>query len=240
MGRLEGKVAIITGASTGIGRGIAEAFADEGAKLVLCARTKENLDKAVAEIGRGAIGVPTDVSKEDQVIALFKAAKDAHGRIDIVVANAGVNTAYETVDLPLSEWQRVIDINLTGAFLCGREALRHMTGQGSGRIINIGSVTAKVPRPGRLTYAAAKWGLEGMTRQMALDARDDNIAVSIIQPGNTWSELKRGREEQQHREGIMEAAEVAAICVAMAALPDGVNMLESVIMPTRMPLVGRG
>lgn len=240
MGKLDGKVAIVTGGGSGIGKAIAIAYAAEGAKVVVTGRRADVLQAAIAEISDDAMAVPGDVTNEQDVIDLFRTVKEKHGRIDVVVCNAGTNARYPTVELPLSEWHKVIETNLTGPFLCGREALRSMEGQGSGRIINIGSVTAKVPRANAAAYGAAKWGLEGLTRQMAIDAREHNIAVSVLQPGNTWSELKIGREEQQHREGIMEAADVAAVAVAMAALPDGVNMLEGVIMPIRMPLVGRG
>ena len=240
MGRLDGKVAIVTGASSGIGLGIAQAYAREGAKVVLAARRADMLKDAADALGNGAMPVTTDVSKEDDVINLFAETRKAFGRVDVAVVNAGTNSNFATVDMPLDEWRRVIDNNLTGAFLCMREAFRHMQGQGSGRIITMGSITAKVPRAGRMVYAASKWALEGMTRQMAIDGREHNIAVSVIQPGNTWSELKIGREEQQHREGIMTAAEVASVAVAMAALPDGVNMLEAIIMPITQPLVGRG
>ena len=240
MGKLDGKIAIVTGGGSGIGKAIAQAYAAEGAKVVVTGRRADVLQAVVDEIGGDIMAIPGDVTSEQDVIDLFRQVKEKHGRVDIVVCNAGTNTRHATVELPLSEWHKAIETNLTGPFLCGREALRTMKGQGSGRIINIGSVTAKVPRANAAAYGAAKWGLEGLTRQMAIDAREHNIAVSVLQPGNTWSELKIGREEQQNREGIMEASAVAAVAVAMAALPDGVNMLESVIMPISMPLVGRG
>ncbi len=243
MGRLTDKVAIITGARSGIGRGIAEAFAAEGATLVLTARTKDKLETAAQEIAKGGNRVKAivaDVTDEKQVAELFRQTVEAFGRVDILVNNAGTNTRYATVDLPLSEWKRVIETNLTGPFICGREALRLMSKQKSGRIINIASISAKRPRPNAAAYVSSKFGLEGLTRSMALDGRPDNVAVCCIYPGNTWSELKIGREEQQHREGIMEAADIGAMAVAIAALPDGVNMLECEMLPVKQPFIGRG
>jgi len=243
MTQLLDRVAVITGASTGIGQGIATAYAAEGAKVVLAARNREKLD-AVAELiragGGTALVVPTDVTDEGEVIALFRQTVEAFGRADILLNNAGISAGGPPDELSLETWRKVLDVNLTGAFLCSREALRVMKPQRSGRIINIGSVSAKVPRRHAAPYAASKFALEGLTRSMALDAREFGIAVSILHPGNTESPLWQGREEVARQEGLMAAADLARVAVLMAALPPEVNFLEGVVLPVSMPFLGRG
>ena len=243
MGQLQDQVSVITGASSGIGERVAAAFAAEGAATVLAARRQERLEAVAAEIqeaGGKALVVPTDVTRETQVAALFQKATDAFGRVDILVNNAGIGGAGPTEELSLEVWQRVLDVNLTGAFLCSRAALRIMRPRSSGRIINIGSVSAKVPRPDAAAYTASKFGLEGLTRSLALDARSHGIAVSILHPGNTSTPLWRGREETARKEGTMSPDDIARIVVMMAALPPELNLLEGVVLPLSMPFVGRG
>jgi NAD(P)-dependent dehydrogenase (short-subunit alcohol dehydrogenase family) len=243
MAQLLDQVAVVTGASAGIGRAVAAAYAAEGAKVVLAARNQEKLAAVAAAIqaaGGEALAVPTDVTSEGDVANLFRRAVESFGRVDLLVNNAGVSVGGPPDELTLEAWQKVIDVNLTGAFLCSREALRVMKPQRCGRIINVGSVSAKVPRRNSAPYAASKFGLEGLTRSFALDAREFGISVSILQPGNTESELWRGREETAAREGVMPAAELARVAVLMAALPPGINFLEGVVLPVTMPFLGRG
>lgn len=243
VGQLQDRVTVVTGASTGIGRAIAVAFATEGAKIVLAARKREKLADVAGEIhaaGATALVVPADVTDEGEVANLFKQSVEAFGRVDVLVNNAGVSIGGPPDELTLDAWRKVIDVNLTGAFLCSREALRVMKPQRSGRIINIGSVSAKVPRRNSAPYAASKFGLEGLTRSLALDAREFGIAVSILQPGNTESDLWKGREEIAEREGVMPAAELARVAVLMAALPAEINFLEGIVLPLSMPFLGRG
>lgn len=241
--QLEGRIAIVTGAGTGIGQAIAAAFAAEGAHVVIAGRRKDKLDEAVAKItaaGGAASANTVDVTKEDSVAALFATTVERHGRVDILVNNAGASTSGDTDKLTLAAWQKVIDTNLTGAFLCSRDAFRLMKARGAGRIINVGSVSAKVPRKGSAAYGASKFGLEGLTRAMAIEGRKFGIAVSIIQPGNTLPGLWSGREEQAKKEGLMQASTVAGVVLAMAAMPPDVNLYESIILPITMPLLGRG
>ena len=243
MGQLQEQVAVITGASSGIGARIAAAFASEDARTVLAARRRDRLEALAEEIqgaGGRALVVSTDVTDEAQVAALFQKTTDAFGRVDILVNNAGIGGAGPTEELSLEVWQRVLDVNLTGAFLCSREALRIMRPRRSGRIINIGSVSAKVPRTDSAAYTTSKFGLEGLTRSLALDARSSGIAVSILHPGNTVTPIWRGREEIARKEGAMSPDDVARIVVMMATLPPELNLLEGVILPVSMPFVGRG
>jgi NAD(P)-dependent dehydrogenase (short-subunit alcohol dehydrogenase family) len=243
MGQLQDRIAVITGASTGIGQSIAAAFAAEGAKTVLASRSREKLEVAANEI-RNAGGqvhvVPTDVTVEHEVIDLFRQTVDAFGRVDILVNNAGVSKGAPTDELSLKVWQQVIDVNLTAAFLCSREALKIMKSQRSGRIINIGSVSAKVPRVHSAAYTTSKFGLEGLTRSLALDAREFGIAVSILHPGNTMTPIWTGREEVARKEGVMSPDDLARVAVTIATLPPEINLLESIVLPVSMPFVGRG
>lgn len=243
MGQLRDRVAVITGASTGIGRSVALAYASEGAKVVLAARSATKLGAVAEEIaaaGGEALACPTDVTVEAEVEALFARTVEAHGRVDILVNNAGINVRSATDELSAEDWRKVLEVNLTGVFLCSRAALRLMKQQRSGRIINIGSVSAKVPRAHSAPYTTSKFGLEGLTRSLALDGREHGIAVSILHPGNTETPIWQGREEQGRREGIMAPEDLARVAVVMAALPPEVNVLESVVLPVSMPFLGRG
>lgn len=243
MPRLQDRVAVVTGASSGIGRAIALALAAEGATLLLAARGAERLQQLAGEIAAGggrALSVPTDVTLEADVEALFARVANEFGRIDLLINNAGITTRDPTDELSLADWQKVLAVNLTGPFLCSRQALRLMKPRRSGRIINVGSVSAKVPRPDAAPYTATKFGLEGLTRSLALDARSFGIAVSIVHPGNTQSEIWAGREETAAREGVMGAEDLTRVIVLMATLPPEVNMLEALVLPLAMPFLGRG
>jgi NAD(P)-dependent dehydrogenase (short-subunit alcohol dehydrogenase family) len=251
-GQLQDKVAIVTGASNGIGRGIAETFAAEGAKTVLVARRAELLDEVAAGIrsrGGEALPVPTDLAKEEAVTALFAKVMTAYGRLDVLVNNAGVATHINTEDISLEYWNEVLDINITAAFLCSREAIRFMKGQKpqGGRIINIGSVSAKTPRPDSLPYTTTKFALQGMTHQLTMDGRKHNIVASILHPGATLSSFSTRRGRTTAGPGaapddyVMAAEDVAKVVVLMAALPGEVNLYEATILPNHMrSFIGRG
>src|SRR5713101_5383039 len=196
MKQLQDRVAIVTGASKGIGKAIARAFAREGAKVVIAARSHDELTAVAREIageGGAAFPVVTDVAVEADVVNLFSTVVQRHGRLDILVNNAGVTIAKPTDQIPLRDWQRVIDTNLTGAFLCCREALKIMKPQKCGRIITIGSISSITPRANGAAYAATKLALEGLTRSIALDYREYNIGASIIHLGATASSWMKVR-----------------------------------------------
>jgi NAD(P)-dependent dehydrogenase (short-subunit alcohol dehydrogenase family) len=243
METLTGRVAVITGGNSGIGKAIATAYAAAGAKVVLAARRAEQLKEVADQINRSggtALAIPTDVTKEPPVLTLFAETLAAYGRVDVLINNAGTASREPADELPLASWQRVIDTNLTGAFLCAREAFKIMKRQKQGRIINIGSVSAKVPRPNTIAYAATKFGLEGVTRALALEGREHGILVSILHPGNTVSSLGRPAQIGAVPEGRMEAEDLAQVAVLMATLPHEVNMLEALVLPRTMPFLGRG
>jgi NAD(P)-dependent dehydrogenase (short-subunit alcohol dehydrogenase family) len=243
MPQLQDRVAIVTGASTGIGQAIARALAAEGAKVVLAARTVAKLDAFAAELrgkGQRVLAVATDVSSEDSVLALFARTAEEFGRLDILVNNAGTNAVSPTDELSLADWNRVIGTNLTGAFMCTRQAMKLMKRQKAGRIINIGSVSARVSRINQAAYTTSKFGLDGLTKATALEGREHGIAVSILHPGNTETAIWAGREQVARTEGIMDADELARIAVLMASLPAGMNLLEAVALPVTMPFLGRG
>lgn len=250
--QLQDKVAIVTGASNGIGRGIAEMYAAEGAKTVLVARRAEVLEEVASGIrkaGGHALPAPTDVTKEEQVTALFAKVVKDYGRLDILVNNAGVATNLNTEDIRLQYWKEVLDINITAAFLCSREAIRIMKDQKpqGGRIINMGSISAKTPRPDSLPYTTTKFAIQGMTHQLTMDGRKYNIVASIIHPGATLSSFtsRRGRTEpgagETPSDYVMAAADVARVAVLMASLPPEVNLYEATILPNHMrSFISRG
>jgi NAD(P)-dependent dehydrogenase (short-subunit alcohol dehydrogenase family) len=250
--QLQGKVAIVTGASNGIGRGIAETFAAEGAKTVLVARRAALLDEVSAGIksrGGQALPAPADLTQEAAVAALFAFVQKTYGRLDVLVNNAGIATHMNTEDITLEYWRQALDINITAAFLCSREAIRIMKAQTppGGRIINIGSVSAKTPRPDSLPYTVTKFGLQGMTHQLTMDGRKHNIVASIIHPGATLSSFttRRGRTRagagDSPEDYVMTAEDVAKVAVLMAALPPEVNLYEATILPNHMrSFIGRG
>ena len=250
--QLQDRVAIVTGASNGIGRAIAETFAAEGAKTVLVARRAELLDEVAAGIeakGGKALPVPADLTKEEQVIALFDRAMKIYGRLDVLINNAGISTHKNTEDITLDYWQEALAINITAAFLCSREAIRIMKAQSphGGRIINIGSVSQKTPRADSLPYTVCKHGLQGMTHQLTVDGRKHNIVASIIHPGATLSSFTTRRGRAKAGEGVtpedyvMAQEDVARVAVLMAALPGQVNLYEATILPNHMrSFIGRG
>ncbi len=239
MDLLRDKVAIVTGASSGIGRGIADVFADEGAKLMLAARNQTKLDRAKEELrakGRGpAIAVPTDVRNEKDVIALFERTKSEFGRLDILVNNAGTAVTAPIEETTLEMWQRTLDTNLTGPFLCTREALKIMKPQRSGRIINIGSISAQVPRPNSVAYACSKRGLAALTRATALEGRSYGVAASCLHPGNVATEMG-----PHPGEPVMAVKDLVNAVLTMATLPSHVNMLETIVLPVSQAYLGRG
>ena len=243
MAQLQDKIAVITGAGTGIGSGIARAFAHENALLVLAGRTTATLEATAQSLGGDAARVsicPTDVTDEGQVQALFDHTVATFGRVDIVVNNAGVFDGGPLEEISLAIWQHVLAVNLTGPFLCTRAAMGLMKKQGGGRIINIGSISAQVPRMGSVPYTTTKHGLVGLTKAAALEGRAHGVVVSCIHPGNVLTERREASDAPADHEPMMTPDEFAAVVVTMAALPLHVNMLESIVLPTTQLYLGRG
>ena len=238
MGKLEGKVALVTGAGRGIGRGIARGLAAEGAVLVLAARSDEQLQAAAEELTAGGatvLAIPTDVADEVQVQALFRATVERFHRLDLLVNNAG-----PLDELTLEAWSHVIGVNLTGPFLCTREALRIMKPQGGGRIINIGSISAQRVRLNSAPYSSSKHGLWGLTQVTALEGRDYGVTCGCLHPGNVRVERRSGGTRSSDEEPMMEVEDIAQAAVLMATLPQIVNMLEAIVLPMGQLYVGRG
>jgi NAD(P)-dependent dehydrogenase (short-subunit alcohol dehydrogenase family) len=245
MKQLQNRVAIVTGASKGIGKAIAQALAAEGASVMLAARNRAELDAAACEIGSNggaALAVPTDITVEADIVDLFKTVMDRHGRLDILVNNAGISLGAPTDQIPLSSWQKVIDTNLTGAFLCCREALKIMKPQKSGRIINIGSISSITPRANGAAYAATKLALEGLTRSIALDYREYNIGASILRLGATATSWMKVRpQDATGPDYHLQLDDVGRLAAFMATLPTEANMFETTILPIQQrSFIGRG
>jgi NAD(P)-dependent dehydrogenase (short-subunit alcohol dehydrogenase family) len=243
MGKLDGKVALVTGAGRGIGRGIARGLAAEGASLVLAARSNQQLHAAAEELtsgGTAVLAMPTDVADEEQVQALFQAAMERFERLDLLVNNAGAFDGGPLDQLSLEAWQHVIDVNLTGPFLCTREALRIMKPRGGGRIINIGSISAQRVRPNAAPYGASKHGLWGLTQATALEGREYGVTCGCLHPGNVRVERRSDSSRRSDEEPMMEVEDIAQAAVLMATLPASVNMLEAIVLPMGQLYVGRG
>ena len=242
MSILRSRVVVITGASSGIGAACAVAFAEKGAKVVLAARRADRLELLVARLGATggeALAVATDVTDEDAVATLFARTVERFGGVDVLVNNAGIadSTPAETASLAL--WHRVIDTNLTSAFLCARAAIPLMRVRGHGRIINVGSISARVPRKESPAYTASKWGLDGLTRALAIDCRADNIAVSVFHPGIVATELGGGISSLPD-DLVARPEDAAGVIVHMADLPDHLNFYEALVVQNKIPFLGRG
>ena len=244
---------MITGAGTGIGRACALAMLREGYSVVLAGRRIEPLRKTrqdAGEDGERALAVPTDVSDPVSVQALFRKTKEMFGRLDFLFNNAGVNAPGVPIeDLALEQWQRVVDVNLTGAFLCTREAFRLMKSQtpSGGRIVNNGSVSAHAPRPDSAPYTSTKHAITGLTRSTSLDGRRYDIACGQLDIGNALTELAARMADgvpqangEVAAEPLMDVEHVARALLYMASLPLDANVQTMTVMATKMPFVGRG
>ena len=247
------KVAIITGAGSGIGRETALALLRAGYAVALAGRRAERLEETVqaaGEAGSRALAVPTDVADPDSIRALFAKTKEAFGRLDVLFNNAGTGAPpIPLEDLTYEQWKTVVDINLTGAFVCTQEAFKLMKAQDpmGGRIINNGSISATTPRPNSAPYTSTKHGMTGLTKSTSLDGRKYNIACGQIDIGNAATEMTQrmqGGVLQAHGEVVVEptmnAAHVADAVVYMAGLPLDANVQFITVMATKMPFIGRG
>jgi NAD(P)-dependent dehydrogenase (short-subunit alcohol dehydrogenase family) len=240
MGKLDGKVAIVTGGGTGIGKGIARTFAAEGARVVIASRSEQTLNEAAGELGDQVLAVPTDLKVETQITALFERTIAEMGQLDILVNNSGVFEGGPIEELSLETWQHVVDVNLTGVFLCTREAMKIMKPAGGGRIINIGSISAQMPRMNSAPYSTTKHALVGLTKSTALEGRDFGVVASILHPGNVLTELRDNSALAQNQEPMMSTDDIAMAALTMAALPLNVNMLETIVLPVEQKYIGRG
>ena len=247
------KVAVVTGAGSGVGRSVALALMAEGYAVVLAGRRKEALE-ATAGQAKGASGrslvVPTDVSDPAAVKALFAKAKENFGRLDLLFNNAGTGAPPVPLeDLTFEQWKKVVDINLTGSFLCTQEAIKLMKSQTprGGRIINNGSISAHAPRPNSAPYTSTKHAITGLTRSTSLDGRKHDIACGQIDIGNAATEMtERMKDGVAQANGTiaveprMDPKHVASAVVYMASLPLDANVQFLTVMATKMPFIGRG
>ncbi|EKT4457966.1 SDR family oxidoreductase [Pseudomonas putida] len=247
------KIALVTGAGSGIGRAVALALLDDGFSLVLAGRRAEPLQAVVAQAlaaGGEALAVPTDVRDEQSVAQLFATIEEVHGRLDVIFNNAGINAPAVPVDeLPLENWRNVMATNVDGVFLCARAAfglMRRQQPQG-GRIINNGSISAHTPRPFTAPYTASKHAVLGLTKALALDGRPYHIVCSQLDIGNALTELSermtRGVRQANGEiaaEPMLDVRHVADAVRYIAALPLDANVLNMTVMASNMPFVGRG
>jgi len=247
------KVAIVTGAGSGIGRAVAIGLLEEGFAVVLAGRRSESLEQTVHDAGtQGAhtLVVPTDVSDPAAVRALFAATRDTFGRLDLLFNNAGISTrGVPLEELTIEQWRSVVDVNLTGAFLCTQQAfllMRDQQPQG-GRIINNGSISAYSPRPHSAPYTATKHAITGLTKSSSLDGRRFNIACGQIDIGNAATDMTATfatgvlqANGQSATEPRLDVAHVARAVIYMASLPLEANVQFMTVMATKMPFIGRG
>jgi NAD(P)-dependent dehydrogenase (short-subunit alcohol dehydrogenase family) len=247
------KIAVVTGAGTGVGKAVSVALMREGYNVALAGRRREPLEKAAREgeaLGARTLVVPTDVGDPSSVKNLFARTREAFGRLDLLFNNAGTGAPPVPIeDLTYEQWKSVVDANLTGAFLCTQEAVRMMKTQSArgGRIINNGSISAHAPRPNSAPYTATKHAITGLTKSTALDGRAFDIACGQIDIGNAATEMT-----ERMAAGVMQAngtmaveprmdpAHVASAVAYMASLPLESNVLFLTVMATKMPFVGRG
>jgi NAD(P)-dependent dehydrogenase (short-subunit alcohol dehydrogenase family) len=244
------KVAVLTGAGSGIGKAVALALANAGYAVVLAGRRADVLHEVAAQAGHDALAVPTDVTDPESVASLFARAVEHFGRVDLLFNNAGTGappTPFE--DLPFERWQRVVDTNLTGAFLCAQAAFRQMKTQQprGGRIINNGSIAADTPRPHMVAYAASKHGVSGLTKAISIEGRQYDIACGQIDIGNTATSLASAfssgtlqADLSVRPEPTFDVKYVADAVLYMAGLPPEANVLFMTVMATKMPYIGRG
>lgn len=246
------KIAIVTGAGTGIGKAAALALLNAGYRVVLAGRRLEPLAEVIALSGAGerALAVPTDVSDPDSVNALFEATVKAFGRVDVLFNNAGVSApGIPLEDLTLAQWKNVVDINLTGMFLCIQQAFRVMKTQmpRGGRIINNGSISATTPRPNSIAYTSTKHAVQGLTKSASLDGRKYDIAVGQIDVGNAATDMAQKMAAgilqpngEIAVEPLMDVNIVGQSVLYMANLPLEANVMFHTVMATKMPFAGRG
>lgn len=247
------KVALVTGAGSGIGRAVAAALMKDGYTTVLAGRRAQTLDETLkmgTDHGGAGLAVPTDVSDPESVEALFEQVRQSFGRLDVLFNNAGVMAPSVSLeDLDIEDWKRSMEINVSGSFFCTREAFRLMKSQQpqGGRIINNGSISAHSPRPHSVAYTTSKHAITGLTKTASLDGRAYNIACGQIDIGNALTDMTEGTSSgrlqpdgQVRSEATMDVQHVADSVLYMAGLPLDANVQFMTVMATKMPFVGRG
>jgi NAD(P)-dependent dehydrogenase (short-subunit alcohol dehydrogenase family) len=241
-------IAVVTGAGSGIGRAAAGALLEAGWSVVAAGRRQAPLEETIGGSEHG-LALPTDVTSPASVNALFTAAVDRFGRVDLLFNNAGLGISAPIAHLTLPDWQRVVDTNLTGAFLCAQAAFRVMAEQApmGGRIINNGSISAHTPRPFAVAYNATKHAITGLTKSLSLEGREFDIACGQLDIGNAATEMTERMsagvpqaDGSLEAEPTMDVANVARAIVYMASLPLDANVQTMTVMATKMPFVGRG
>ena len=245
---LTGKVALVTGGGTGIGKGIARIFAQNGAKVWIAARNADRLQAAATELSNGATfqvnPASVDVTDDESVSGLFNDLMQREGRLDLLVNNSGSIEGDPIESLSSEKWNRVLGTNVTGMFYCIREAFKIMRPQGGGRIINIGSIAAQRARHSSAAYTTSKHAVWGLTQSAAVEGRDCNIAVSALHPGNVLVERRMDRRSASGRdegpEPMVAVDDIARTALLMATLPEGTNMLEAIVIPNEQLYIGRG
>ena len=234
--KLEGKDVLVTGGTRGIGRAIAERLLDEGARVAICGRSREGVERAVAEMnhqypGR-VFGTAADVGRAEDVEALFAFVDREFGGLDILVNNAGVGIFKPVAELTVGEWKQVIDTNLTGAFYCSRQALRRFRNRGGGFIVNISSLAGKNPFATGAAYNASKFGLNGFSEAMMMDHRYDNVRVSYIMPGSVATEFRPGSEGRR-ADWKIAASDVAGIVLTVLTMPERTLISRVEVRPSK-------
>lgn len=242
MGKLKNQIVLVAGASSGIGKAIALSLATEGASVVIAARRKTELEAVahqIKESGGHCLPVPADLTKEAQVASLFGIIQQTYSSLDILINSVGSFGSAPIEDMSIDVWNRVIDSNLKAPFLCIREAMKIMKYQHHGRVINIGSTSAKRVRPNSAAYSAAKHGLWGLTQVAALEGRSFGITCCCIHPGRVEVERAASNPDNSH-DPAMSVDDIARTVLHIATLPWDVTMLETTIMATEQPFIGRG
>ncbi|HVA48230.1 MAG TPA: SDR family oxidoreductase [Pirellulales bacterium] len=242
MNKLTGQVAMVTGAGRGLGRAIALGLAQQGAAVVLTARSQDELAATAAMLaghGAGTFTVPGDITDERFIERLFAQTVERYRRLDLLVNNAGAFDGGPLDEMSAETWDKVIAVNLRAPFLCTRAALRVMKPQRTGRIVNIGSISAQRVRPQSAPYSASKHGLWGLTQVTALEGREFGVTCGCLHPGNIHVE-RRHTDKPEDAEPMMTPDEIAEVAVLMASLPPHVEMLEAIVLPHQQLYVGRG
>ncbi len=238
MPELNGKAAVVTGSTKGIGLAVARALARAGADVVVSSRTASDVERVAEELGRDApgqvLGIPCDVRDPDACRRLVEGAVDRLGRLDVLVNNAGLGIFESILDMSVEDWRRQIDTNLGGVFYCSKAAAPHLSATGDGWIVNVGSLAGKNTFAGGTGYNASKFGLVGMSEAMMLDLRYQGVRVSVVMPGSVNTHFG-GRDEGAERGWRLEAEDVARAVLDLLAYPSGALVSRVEMRPTRPP-----